>query len=224
MIGDQSGDANTQIHIKPLPQFLRRTLSHQIANRRIFFRRSTATDGAKFNTFFKFYALNNSIYKNAGRMNLIRLELADFNQFFHFGHGHFAASGDHRVEIAGGFAIDQIAGFIALPRFYDRHVRVNRLFENKLFAVKSVRVFALGQLGAISRARIKAGDTCAACPKFFSKRALRHQLQLQLVRQYLTLEFLVFTHIRGDHFFYLARLEQKSHAEIIHTGIVTCNR
>jgi hypothetical protein len=49
---------------------------------------------------------------------------------------------------------------------------------------------------------------------------LRRQYQFQFARQHLALELLVLTHVAGDDFLHLPRLQQKPHAEIIDAGVV----
>ena len=207
MVRNKGGNADTEIHVIAIAQFFGRSLGHQIANRRIFFRRGAARNGSKLDAFFVFRTLNDTVDKNAGRVNLIGIEFTDFEQLFDFGHGYFSAGRNHRIEIARGFAIDQIAGLVALPRFHDRDIRANRFFQHIFLAVEIVRVFVFSKLGAECGARIEAGNSRAARAKFFGECALWHQLQIEFMRQYLPLKLLVLTDVGGDHFFYLSRFQ-----------------
>ena len=48
-------------------------------------------------------------------------------------------------------------------------------------------------------------------------------MQLQLAGQYLTLELLVFAHVRGVNALHLMCLQQWTHAEVVHAGVVADN-
>jgi hypothetical protein len=81
-------------------------------------------------------------------------------------------------------------------------------------------LFTFGQLGAETGARIKTGNARAAGAQFFRQRALRREMQLQFAGQHLTFELLVFAHVRGVDAFDLMGFQQRTHAEVIDTGIV----
>src|SRR5439155_1053064 len=54
--------------------------------------------------------------EDARRVDAVRMELAGLDQFFHFDDADFSCGGGHRIEIAGGLAIDEIAQSVAAPR------------------------------------------------------------------------------------------------------------
>src|SRR3546814_7313020 len=58
-----------------------------------------------------------------------------------------------------------------------------------------------------------SSDVCSS--DLFSQRALRRELQFEFAGQVLPLEFFVFAHVRGDHFAYLARIEQLAQSETV---------
>ena len=53
---------------------------------------------------------------------LFGIQLARFDQFFDFRDGDLAGRGHHRIEIARGLAIDQVAFGIAFPGLDDGQV------------------------------------------------------------------------------------------------------
>ena len=69
-------------------------------------------------------------------------------------------------------------------------------------------------------AGVEAGNAGAAGAQLLGERALRRQLQLELARQHLALELLVLADVGGDHLRDLPGLEQQTHAEIVHAGVV----
>ena len=84
-----------------------------------------------------------------------------------------------------------------------RQVGCDALLQHVLLAVEDLGLLALGQLGAGGGARIEAGDAGAAGAQLLRQRALRRQLQVELARQHLALEFLVLADVGGDDFLHL---------------------
>ena len=148
------------------------------------------------------------------------IELAHFHQLLDLGHRHLAAGGDHRVEVARGLAIDEVAGLVALPGLDDGQVGADRVLEHVFAAVERARLLAFGELGAVGGARVEARDAGAAGAEFFRQRALRRELQFELSGQHLALELLVLADVGGDHLLHLARLQQQPHAEVVHARVV----
>jgi hypothetical protein len=72
--------------------------------------------GAELNPFLVVFALNDPIDVDTGRVNLIRIELAHFNQLLDFSDTDVATGGDHRIEIPRGLSVDEVPGFVPLPR------------------------------------------------------------------------------------------------------------
>src|SRR5260370_8113714 len=77
---------------------------------------SNLSGGAALDALFVFWALENSVDEDARRMNLIGVELAEFDELFDFGDDVIGGSGHHRIEVARGLAVDEIAPAVALPR------------------------------------------------------------------------------------------------------------
>ena len=139
---------------------------------------------------------------------------------FDLGDADVAAARDHRVEVPRGFSKNEVAGFVALPRFDERDLGVDAGFEDVFLAVENFRLLALGQFGAEAGAGVKTRDARAARAQALGQRALRNELQFEFTGQYLALEFLVLAHVGGHDLFHLASGEQNAHAEIIHARVV----
>src|SRR5215470_1036848 len=123
-------------------------------------------------------------------MDLVGIELADLDELLHFGDGHLAAGGDHRVEVARGLAEDQVPGLVALPRFDDREIRVDRLLQDVFPAAEPSGLFARSEIRAERRARVETWNAGAPRAQLFGEGALRRELELELAREDLTLELL----------------------------------
>ena len=62
------------------------------------------------------FALDDAVDVDTRGVDLVRIEFADLDQLFDFGHADFATAGDHWIEVPRGFSKNQVAGFVALPR------------------------------------------------------------------------------------------------------------
>ena len=221
VIGHQRRDADAEIDVVTVAQFLRGALRHQIAHGRIFFFRGRAAlHGAELDPLFVAFSLDDAVDEDARRVDLVGIELADLDELLDFGDADFAAARDHRVEVPRGFSKDEVAGFVALPRFHERNLGLDAGFEHVFLAVENFRLLALGQFGAEAGARVKPRDARAARAQPLGERALRDQLEFEFTRQHLALELLVLADVGGHHLFHLPGGEQNPHAEAIHARVV----
>ena len=81
-------------------------------------------------------------------------------------------------------------------------------------------LFAFGDDGADSSARVEAGNACAAGAQTFRQGSLGAELDLDFAGEELALEFGVFADVAGDHLLDLARGQQQPKASAVDTGIV----
>ena len=124
--------------------------------------RRAAAGGAELDALLVIGPLDDAIHIDAGGVDQVGVQLADIDEFLHLGHGHRAAGGDHRVKIARRLPIDQVARPVPFPCLDDSDVGANAFFENVFRAVEDPSVFALGEIRAVGRASVKAGNACAA--------------------------------------------------------------
>src|SRR5262245_5325305 len=75
-------------------------------------------------------ALQHVAYEDAGGDDVIGVDLARFDQVFHLGNRHPRSGRHHRIEIARGSMVDEVAGVIAPPRADEREIGMKRRFEN----------------------------------------------------------------------------------------------
>jgi hypothetical protein len=153
-------------------------------------------------------------------VDLVGIELADFDELLDFGNAHLAAAGDHRVEVPRRLSKDKVAGLVAFPSLHERDLGRDAGLQNVFFAVENFRLLALGQLGAEAGASVEPRDARAAGAQSLGQRSLRNELEFQFARQHLALEFLVLPNIRGHDLFHLPGGEQNAHAEAIYARIV----
>src|SRR6185437_8491407 len=154
-----------------------------------------AGDGAEFDALLVFRPFDDPVDVNAGRMDRVRIELADLDELLDLGDGDLAAGRDHRIEVARRLAIDEVAGLVALPRLDDRQLRPDARLEHVLASVESLRFLAFGEQRSRGGRRVEAGNAGAAGADLLGERSLRRQLQVELGRQHLPLELLVFADV-----------------------------
>ena len=94
---------------------------------------------------------------------MVGIELADLNQFFDLGDADLAASGDHRVKISRRFAVNEVAGFVALPCLHDRQLGRDTRLEDVIGVAEIFRLLALSQFGGETSPRVKSRNSRAAC-------------------------------------------------------------
>ena len=126
----------------------------------------------------------------------------------------------HRVEVARGLAVDEVAFGVALPGMHDGQIGDQAGLHHVLLAVELADFLALGDQGADAGLGEEGGDAGAAGAAALGERALGIELDLQLAGQELPGEGLVLADIGRDHLPDLARLQQHAQADIVDAGIV----
>src|SRR6266849_7066045 len=94
---------------------------------------------AALDALFVFGALENGVNENAGRMNLIGVELAKFDKLFDFGDDVVGGGSHHRIEVARGLAVDEIAPAVAFPGFDEREIAADASLHDVHAAVEFTR-------------------------------------------------------------------------------------
>ena len=101
---------------------------------------------------------------------------------------------------------------------------VSPVSSTNSLAVDLALLLALGDDRARAGARVETVDARAAGANALGQRALRIELELELLREILALEFLVLADVRGNHLADLPRLEQQPEPEAVDAGIVGDHR
>src|SRR5260370_6613056 len=136
-------------------------------------------NGAPLDALFVLGTLKNGVDENTGRMNVIRVVLAELYEFFDFGDNVVGGSRHHGIEVARGLAIDEVAPAIAFPCLDECEITAQAAFENILAAVELAGFFSFGDHGAIARGRVERGNTGATGAEALTQRALGIQFHLQ---------------------------------------------
>src|SRR5206468_9632344 len=117
-------------------------------------------------------------------------------------------------------AVHQIADVVALPAMHEREIRPKGILENVRPAVDDTRLLPFGDGRTVGGWCEEPSNARATRPNPLRERPLRHELDFQLPRQKLTLEFLVLADIARNHLAHLPRLEQHTDAPIVCTRII----
>ena len=179
--------------------------------------------GAELDPFFVFFSLNNSINENAGRVDLVGVELPHIDKLLDLGDADLATSRDHRIKVPRRLSINEVAGFVALPRFHDRQLRSDSGLKHIFGVVEHFGFLALSQFGAEAGACVESRDPRATRTQPLRERPLGNKLEFKFTRQDLTLKLLVLANIRGHHLFHLTCGQQNSHSETIDASVVADN-
>src|SRR5690606_36241322 len=142
------------------------------------------------------------------------------DQDLDLGHALLAGSRHHRVKVARGLAVDEVAFLVALPRLDDGEVGDEPGLEDIGLAVEDLALFALGHERADAGLGVEAGDAGAPCPAALGQRALRIEFEFELAGEILAGEFLVLPDIGTDHLPDLPGLQQQAEAPAVDAGIV----
>ena len=187
IVRDQRRNADAEIDVKAVAQFLRGARGHLFAGPgHQTFSPAAAGDGSRLRRGALFDALlggsdlDDALHENAGRMDVVRIDLAGRHQVLDLGHRDLRRRRHHRVEIARGLAIDEIACGIALPGMDHGDVGEQAAFHEVLLAIEFLHFLALGDQGADAGLGEEGGNAGAAGADAFGQRALRVEFQLQL--------------------------------------------
>ena len=82
----------------------------------------TLAGGAPLDALFVIWALQDGVDVDAGGVNAVRMELAQFDQLFDFGDDVIGGGGHHGVVVAGSLAVDEIAPAISFPGFDESEI------------------------------------------------------------------------------------------------------
>src|SRR5258708_28590584 len=132
-------------------------------------------------------------------MDAVGIEASNRNDFLDLGKSQLAARGGRGIEVASGLAKHKIAALVRLPALDDREVRADAAFEDIFFAIELFDLLPFGDLSSIARLCVEAGNSCSPSTHALCERPLRAEFDLELARQKLPLELLVFADVGRDH-------------------------
>src|SRR5712692_5012562 len=134
--------------------------------------------GAALDFLFVEGALEDGVDEDAGGVDLVGRELAEFYELFNFGDYVIGGGGHHGIEVARRFAIDEIAPAVALPGFDESEIAAQGAFEDVLAAIEFAGFFAFGNHGAVAGRCVEGWNARAPGADAFGEGALRIQLDL----------------------------------------------
>src|SRR6185312_10840072 len=184
----------------------------------------TRADVAELDTLLGGADLDNALDEDAGRMDVVGIELAGGNEMLDLGDGDFRGGGHHRIEVPRRLAVDQIAGGVALPGMNDREVGEQAALHQIFLAVELAHFLAFGNQRADAGLGEEGGNAGPSRTDALGERALRIELEFQFARQELLGEQLVLADIGGDHLPDLPCLEQPRETDAVDAGIVRHHR
>src|SRR5690348_3236265 len=117
--------------------------------------------GPLLDAFLVGHALDDSLHEYSWRVNAVWLELSGLDEMLHFGDGVLRRRRHHRVEVARGLSIRQVALAIALPRLDQREVGMQRSFEDVSAAVDDAAFLPFRDQRARAGWREEAADARA---------------------------------------------------------------
>src|SRR6266403_800376 len=113
---------------------------------------------AALDALFVLRALENGVHKNSRCVNLIGVKPAKLDEFFDFGDNVVGGSRHHRIEVARGLSIDEVAPAVTFPCLDEREIAAQPALENILAAVELARFLTFGDHGAVPRGRVERGN------------------------------------------------------------------
>ena len=144
----------------------------------------------------------------------------DLDQLLDLGDRDPPAVADHRVEVARGLPVDEVAEAVGLPRGHEGEVADDAALEDVLPPVEFAGLLPLGDDRAVAAGVKKAGDARAAGADPLGERPLRAELQLELAGQVLPLELGVLPDVGRDHLPDLSLPEEDPEAPVVHAAVV----
>ena len=164
--------------------------------------------------------LDHALHEHAGRVDVIRIDLAGRHQVLDLGDGDLRRRRHHRIEVARGLAIDEIAGGIALPGVNDREIGEQAAFHHVFLAVELAHFLAFGDQRTDAGLGEEGRNPGAAGADALGERSLRIEFEFQFARQILLREQLVLADIGRDHLLDLARFQQAAKTDAVDAGVV----
>src|SRR6266436_1327958 len=128
--------------------------------------------GAALDFFVVVGTLEDGVDKDAGGVDLVGRELAEFDELLDFGDYVVGGGGHHGIEVARGLAIGQIAPAVALPGFDEGEIATQGALENIVAAVEFAGFLAFGNHGAVAGGREECGNSGATGANAFGESAL----------------------------------------------------
>jgi len=153
-------------------------------------------------------------------MNLIRLQLAGFDQMLDFGDRDLCRGRHHGIEVPRRLAINQVALPVALPCLHESKVGFQTFFHDVGTAFKLASFLSFSDHRSHTGRRIKSRDSSAAGPNALSKSALRSQIELDGSLEHHFFEQFILADIAADVMHDLTGGQQQAVSDAIDADII----
>src|SRR5262249_95578 len=157
---------------------------------------------------------------DARRDDIVGVDVAGLDQVLDLGNRHLAGGRHHRIEVARGLAVGEVALGIAHIGVHDGEVGDEPALHHVPRAVELPLLLALGDLRAGASAREEGRDTGAAGADALGERALGIELDLQLAAEVFPRDGLVLPDIGRDHLLDLLGVEQEAEPDAVDAAVV----
>src|SRR2546425_1115804 len=168
--------------------------------------------------------LEDPAHVDARSMHRLRVEIARRDQVLHLGDGDARRGGHHRVEVARGFAVHEIAQAVASVGLDQSEVGQEGCLQNVVTIPETPCLLAVRDRGAVARRSEKSGNPRATRPDALREGSLGHELDLKLALEKLLLEQVVLADVGGDHLANLPRSEQQAEPVVARAGVIAHHR
>ncbi len=162
-------------------------------------------------------------HENAGRMDVVRIDFTGRDEMLDFGDRHLGGGCHHRIKVARGLAVNEVAGSVALPGVHNREIGNKTGFHDVLLAVELAHFLAFRNQSADAGLGIERGNARAAGADALGQRSLRIEFEFQFTGQVLLCEQLVLADIGRDHLLDLAGFQQPAQSDAVNARIVGNN-
>src|SRR5579872_1177563 len=139
--------------------------------------------GALLDALFIGVVMDNALHKDAGRVNLVGVDLTCRDEVLDFGDRDAAGGRHHRVEIARGLAKNEVTLGIRLPGVDDRKIGDEAAFHHIGLSVEIADLLALGDKRADAGLGEEGRDTGTPGADALGQGALRVEFELELALQ-----------------------------------------
>src|SRR6266849_4492061 len=184
IIGDERGHADAEIDVEAIAQFLRDAAGNAFAFLFVSEHWSAFAHRSALDFFLVVGALEDGVYEDAGGVDLVGRELAEFDELLYFSDHVIGGGGHHGIEVARSLAVDKIAPAIAFPGLDESEVAPQSALKDVVAAAEFAGFLSFGDHGAVAGGRVKSRNARASRTDALGESALRIQLDLDFTAQH----------------------------------------
>src|ERR1700719_148284 len=165
-------------------------------------------------------AAHDAFDKNARRVDVVGVDDSGLDQMLDLCNGDLRGRRHHRIEVARGLPVNEVAFAIGSPSMNDRKIGDQATLHNIALSVEVADFLALRHQGADTCLGEECRNAGAAGAYPLRESALGIEFELELATEIKIGKELVFADIRRDHFADLAALEEQPEPGPVDAGVV----